>query len=244
MFSQPLGLMLTFPLEHPNADPAREPVQAAAALAEQPERTGKVDDEPSDIEVMRLMARVQRGDVHAFEEIVQRFWNRTFVFARYLTKDADEAFDVTQESFARLWERHADWRPSGSVRTWLLRTAQNCVISEYRRQKVRERWVQGRMAEEVQRPLSPLEETESRATMDEIHRAVTALSPRRREAFVLFHLQGLSYREAAEVMSVRPQTIANYLQAALDDLRVALGHISPFSGSKHAPEESTEREPE
>ena len=60
-----------------------------------------------------------------------------------------------------------------------------------------------------------------------MQRAIDALAPRRREAFTLFHLQNLSYREIAEIMEVQPQSVANHLQAALADLRVALGPVFP-----------------
>ncbi|HWV57975.1 MAG TPA: sigma-70 region 4 domain-containing protein, partial [Longimicrobiales bacterium] len=57
--------------------------------------------------------------------------------------------------------------------------------------------------------------------------AAERLSPRRREAFTLVHIHGLSNREVAEIMDVRPQTVANYLQAAIADLRVALKPFFP-----------------
>jgi RNA polymerase sigma-70 factor (family 1) len=184
-------------------------------------------DDASDTD--RLMQRVSCGDVGAFEEVVGRCWQRTFVFAQYLTHDSDVANDVAQETFARLWERRRKWDPSGSVQSWLFRTARNYIISEVRKEQVREKWVRRSSHEVVDRPPTPLEEVEVRDTLDEIGLAIAALTPRRREAFILFHVQGLSYRESAEVMSVRPQTVANYLQAALEDLRQALGHVWPLN---------------
>jgi len=74
---------------------------------------------------------------------------------------------------------------------------------------------------------SPLDDTEIREVRDAISRAIQALSPRRREAFILFHVRDLSCKEVAHIMDVRPQTVANYLQAALADLRKSLGQHFP-----------------
>lgn len=183
--------------------------------------------EGADSEATELMQRVGQGDVRAFERLVDRFWEPTVIYARHLTGDPEQAFDVAQEAFTRLWERRTRWVVSGSVRVWLLRTSRNLIISDQRKWKVRKLWATRGGETGARRPSTPLEDTETRELRAAIDRNVRALSPRRREAFTLFHLQGLSYQEVAEIMEVRPQTVANYLQAALADLRVSLAGFFP-----------------
>jgi RNA polymerase sigma-70 factor (ECF subfamily) len=174
-----------------------------------------------------LMDRVREGDVAAFEELVGRVWGRTFAYARHLAGDRDRAYDIAQEAFTRLWERRAEWRPTGSVVVWLLRTARNLVVNDQRKWKVRSRWERRAPHEAMPTPRTPLQELEGEELRVAMQRAIDALSPRRREAFTLFHLQELSYREIAEIMEVQPQSVANHLQAAIADLRVALGPFFP-----------------
>src|SRR5690606_22603202 len=101
--------------------------------------------------------------------------------------------------------------------------ARNLVISDQRRWKVRaQRAVD--VAEEYRRVRTPLEVTEATELRIAIRKALRRLSPRRREAFTLFHLQGLSYREISGIMGVRSQTVANYIQTAIAELRVLLAH--------------------
>jgi RNA polymerase sigma-70 factor (ECF subfamily) len=169
------------------------------------------------------MVRVCTGDERAFELLVERFWGRTLIYARHLCGDPDRAYDVTQEAFVRLWARREQWAGSGSVRIWLLRTSRNLVISDQRRWKVRAHRAL-EVAEEYRRVRTPLEDTEEMEIGMAIRTALRRLSPRRREAFTLFHLQGLSYREISGIMGVRSQTVANYIQAAVSDLRVLLAH--------------------
>jgi len=73
-------------------------------------------------------------------------------------------------------------------------------------------------------PLRDLEQQEAAAVL---YAALEHLPTRRREVFTLYHLQKLSYKQVAEVMGIRPQTVANYLRAALLDLRRSLRHRSP-----------------
>jgi RNA polymerase sigma factor (sigma-70 family) len=167
----------------------------------------------------QLAEGMRQGDVDAFVRIIDTYWHGTLQYARQLADDPDIADDVTQEAFARLWQRRTQWTVTGSMRGWLLRTVRNLIISEQRKRRVRSKWATRARAE--QRP-TPLQEVEAHEASDVISNAVMTLSPRRREAFTLFHLHGLSHREVAEIMEVRPQTVANYLHAAVVDLRTEL----------------------
>ena len=182
------------------------------------------------------MERVRRGDAGAFEELVDRYWQGTLAYVRHLCGDPERAYDVTQEAFSRLWQKRSDWTGSGSVRVWLLRTARNLIISERRRWKVRALGAL-KLAHDDRSARTPLEDVEAIELRTAIQRAVSKLSVRRREAFVLFHLQGLSYREISGIMGVRPQTVANYLQSALADLSVLLAsHVPQQLSQETSPE--------
>lgn len=183
--------------------------------------------DPASLDDRQLMLRVSKGDEEAFDRLVATHWSPTVAYARGLAADGDAAVDVAQETFVRLWQTRAAWKPTGSVRVWLFRTARNLCISEQRKRTVRARWTARQSATDVQRPRTPLQAAESgelrRAMMD----AIEELSPRRREVFTLFHLQDLSYREVAAVMGIREQSVANHLQAAIGQLRHSLRSFWP-----------------
>lgn len=173
------------------------------------------------LEALSLMEDVRQGDVRAFETIVDAYWPGTLLYALHFVGERDPADDLAQEAFARLWQHRAEWR-GGSVRAWLLQTARHLFLSNQRKERVRTEWaVEARRR--VQRgPGTPLQDMERNELREAIDRAVRSLSQRRREAFTLVCLQEFSNVEAAEIMDVRPQTVANYLQAAFEDLRSIL----------------------
>lgn len=211
---------------------AFQPTKASSQVREIPPDSPK-EDAPDETE---LMMRVRRGDVEAFGQIMGRFWEPTFLYARHLIGEEDRAYDIVQESFTRLWERRREWELSGSVGGWLLRAARNEVITEQRRLKVRLRWRTILMRTLRSNPRTPLQHAENEELSEAIQRAIQELPPRRREVFILFHLQHRSYREIGEIMEIRPQTIANHLQAATTNLRAAL---LPFVSTTNPSEPST-----
>jgi RNA polymerase sigma-70 factor, ECF subfamily len=187
-----------------------------------------------DPEELSLMASVKQGDRHAFDTLVDRLWESTFLFAYHLTKDREWAHDVAQESFFRLWQRRNEWEVSGAVRSWLFRTARNLVISEARKAKVRQRWELLHTEPSIvdRTPLQDVEAEELRAA---VQNAIQRLPEKRREVFSLFHIHGMSRREIAEIMEIEPQSVANHLHRALADLKVSLKSYFPALASPEGP---------
>jgi RNA polymerase sigma-70 factor, ECF subfamily len=192
--------------------------------------SGTASDQPSrDPEDAQLMARVSQGDVASFDVIVSRYWKPTFIYALHLAGDREKAADVAQEAFTRLWERRDSWRASGSVGGWLFRTARNLVISDRRKWRLHMRWSTSTTREEARRPRTPLQDTEATEVRVALQEAIETLPPRRREVFVLFHLQDLSHREIGEILGIRPQTVANHLHDAALEMRGLMKRFLPGS---------------
>ena len=198
------------------AVPGSRPPDVPERPRQQPDAQAAINDDAA------LMRRVGKGDVAAFEAVVVRYWAEIKLYVLHLAHDPDLAEDIAQEAFAQLWRIRARWVGRGSVRMWLLRSARNAFFSDCRKRQVRDAWAQ--RAEGRPRPVAPtpLMQAEQAELRGAIREAVDQLSPRRREAFSLVHLQGLSYRQAAGIMEVREQTVANDLQAAIGELREAL----------------------
>ncbi len=167
-----------------------------------------------------LMMRMSRGDSAALSVILERYWPALVRYATSVLGNRDDAEDVVQETFARLWERRDAWQVEGSVLPLLLRITRNSSLDGLRRRTARER-----VLARAPRPLAPqtpekvIEGDELRALVTS---AVDSLPERRREVLVLIRLHGLSRKEAAEILDLAPQTVANHLRLALTDVRAIL----------------------
>lgn len=180
-----------------------------------PDKTGDMSSGSKTSFVQRL----REGDIAAFDAFIREQWPRLVYFLVDRVRALDLAEDLAQEALARLWERRSTLGPSTSALSYLYQIARNLAIDERRKLQVRVRWREEQEHAEPSRPLTPLQLLEDREALEALRRALEALPERRREAFMLVHIQNLSLKEAAEVMGNAPQTVANQVSDALAELR-------------------------
>jgi RNA polymerase sigma-70 factor, ECF subfamily len=198
-------------------------IRTAEAVVGRARAHGVVPEGPDAVADADLLCRMAADDAGALDMLLERHWAAVFRYVERRTGSRDQAADVAQEVFCRLWERRAAWQADGSVRGLLLRLARNTAVSEHRRQEARARATTGYAELYVERSAPmPAERAELRAALE---RAVAALSPRRREVFLLRMQDDLSYDEIADVMGTTRQTVANQLSQALAALRETLADL-------------------
>jgi RNA polymerase sigma-70 factor (family 1) len=174
-----------------------------------------------------LMERLQGGEPSALDEVIRCYWHALVAYAARLTPSEDAAEDVVQEAMLRVWRGRRQWNASDRLASFLYRITRNLALDETRRRRVRERWAEEEGSREQAGPPTPDQIAEHTQVSGAVTRAIEALPPRRREVFVLSRYHGHSYREIAEIMEISPQTVANQMSAALDELRERLSSHLP-----------------
>jgi RNA polymerase sigma-70 factor (ECF subfamily) len=172
-----------------------------------------------------LVHRLRVGDDGAMDELLHRHWRETLAFARRMVREPDVADDVAQAVFVRLWEYRDRWTPRASVRVLLLRLARNLALNEIRAWRRRLRVAATLLRGSGRDPPTPLQDALAGDLSAAVDHAIAALSPRRREVFVLSRHHDLSYQDIAKVTGSSPQTVANNMSAALRELR---RRLAPF----------------
>ena len=152
----------------------------------------------------------------AFTPFVERMKPLVFRWALGLVGDADEAEDVTQETFVVAYQRLGSFRGDGSIEGWIYRITRR--VAERRRGKARRRKELGALP--AARPTNEVYLTDPGARVDReralvlIWQAVSKLPPRQREVFDLCDMQGHSPTEAADMLDMKPTTVrANLFKA-------------------------------
>ncbi len=187
--------------------------------------TARADLRNADLE---LVERHRIGDRGAFEELYLRFDGMVFNLALRMSGGPDDAADLSQEIFLRVYKHLGRFRGKSSLKTWIYRIALNCCRSRLRRRLTRQRAL----------PLSPPERLnelpdtgpgpEERAmaldTSEALAAALERLPIRFREAVVLRDVEGLSYEEIALVAGLRLGTVRSRiargrLRAELEELK-------------------------
>ncbi len=161
-----------------------------------------------------LIRRILRGDKRAGEEFVTAHYPAIFRLLRFLTGKSDIAEDLTQQTFVRAWQSLATFRSEAKLSTWLHRIAYH----EYTH------WLRDRhehLTLDAAAHLTAPERDEEWSTLV-LPQALAQLTPELREAFLLFHVQELSIREAASLLEIPSGTVKSRLFTARLRLRELL----------------------
>lgn len=167
-----------------------------------------------------LMARVAGGDAAAFDRLAARHMRRAVALAQRMTGNPSDADEIAQEAFLRVWQHAGRWDAGrAAFTTWLYRIVMNLAIDRGRRPGWSPLEEAGDPPDESPDALARIAE---RQTAERVNRALAALPDRQRAAVVLFHQEGLSLRQAAEVLTMGETAFASLLARARSALRTAL----------------------
>ena len=178
-----------------------------------------------------LIRAAAGGDVEAVNELVRRKREQVVRVAYQVTGDWEDAVDVSQGVFVKLWKGLRRYDPSRRFDTWLYRITVNAAID-----LVRHRGPRGAvqpLSEESAELVAPAAESSAEAALDlaELRRAFAVLSgelaPKQRIAFVLREIEGLDTAEVARIMNVAESTVRNHILQARRSLRLGLEQRYP-----------------
>ena len=161
-----------------------------------------------------LVRKCRGGDHEAWEIIVRRRHSRIYNLAYRFTGRFDEAEDLTQEVFLKVYRTLHSYRPeSGALETWIIRVARNHFIDHYRKYKT-ERSQTGALEDHHDAVVShtvrvetPGQALDRKETVDRVHRLLAQLPEDQREAVVLRDLEEFTYEEIADLLEVPIGTV-------------------------------------
>jgi RNA polymerase sigma-70 factor (ECF subfamily) len=168
-----------------------------------------------------LVGRFQAGEAAPFDELYARHIDRVYNIAYRLVGDSETARDICQEVFIRVYQNLGRFRFEAKFTTWLYTIVLNLARTYHRGKK----WTP---IDEIPPQASGSENDSmlNKVALGEAKRAVRRLlgdlPAREREALVLRHYEGLSCKEAAEVMQCAPETVRSLSFFAIGKLRDAL----------------------
>jgi len=161
------------------------------------------------LDVVTLVARCRAGDDLAWEALIRTYQARVYAIARHYLRDPEEAKDVAQEIFIRIYERLSSFDGERFL-PWMLSLARNCCIDRIRRRKVRTPAEAVPIEEGIQiadnAPNAEVQAEES-ARKSLLYGALDRLSDINREMILLKEIQGLKLEEIAEMLSLPLGTV-------------------------------------
>jgi len=188
-------------------------------------------DEPA------LIRAAQQGDQYAFEQLVQAYDQNVLRLALNLLRSPEDASDVYQEAFLRVYRNLYTFRFDCSFHTWLYRIVTNLCLDHLRKRKVRKE--ESPVVETSDGPVdrmeivpedraegNPQRKLLSEQLGNRIQMVLQELTPRERMVFEMRHYQGMRLRAIGEVLGTTEEAAKNCLFRATQKMRAALGDFA------------------
>ena len=187
-------------------------------------------DAPSTPDAL-LVARSLDGDTAAFEILVRRHFRAAYVIALALTGESADAEDVCQDAFVRCWERLHECHSPDRFVAWMVRIVRNHAHNRRDYMAVR-RSSSLDSARGVASSHSPARDAERAELAEHLLRALSHLTPVRREVVLLHDLEGWRHREIAEALGISQVMSRRHLSDARCLLRERLS-AHTLTGTEH-----------
>ena len=183
-----------------------------------------------------LILKAVENDQSAFQELVYRYDRAVLSIALKYSKDQDEAKDIYQEVFIRVFKGLKKFQFQSEFSTWLFRITTNVCLTYVSRKKMhtklseleneeRDSFDPANREELIYDGISPEEETAGNDVSEIVNAAVETLSPKQKITFVLKHYEGYKIREISEMLGCKEGTVKKYLFDATKNLRKKLGPV-------------------
>jgi RNA polymerase sigma-70 factor (ECF subfamily) len=171
----------------------------------------------------QLALRVKIGDEKAFELLFRKYFVRLCGFANKFLNDPEEAREIVQDVFTKLWEVREDIEPDESLISYLFKITQNKSLNRLRHKKIESKFIEVYQLVYIDNSeTSPYESLLAKELDKNISIALKKLPPGCRRIFDLSRTEGLKYSEIADELKISVKTVEAQMSKAIRILRLEI----------------------
>ena len=190
-------------------------------------RETKLACEPGhEITDAELASKAKRGDIGAFEQLVERYKERAYMVALGFVGSPDDAMDLSQDAFVKAFKAMRTFRDGADFYPWFYAVLRNTCFNFLRRRKTRKESsldaAQEYGFDVPDGAPDPSKSLETKELREIVRAEIDKLSPVHKEILMLRHFEHLSYKQMAEVLECPIGTVMSRLYAARQALKVRL----------------------
>ena len=168
------------------------------------------------------IAELKAGNAKAFEVLFRQWYEPLCHYAYSMLNDWDEAEDIAQKMFCKLWDQHEKMEIHTSIKSYLYRMVHNACLNKIKQWQTQSEHHE-MIAYSSVTAANQVEQTlEHKELYHQVELAVAELPERCREVFLLSRMQHLSYAQIAQKMQISPNTVETQMVKALKVLRMKL----------------------
>ena len=171
----------------------------------------------------QLAMRIKHGDEQALELLFRKYNVRLCVFANKFLNDPEEAQEIVQDMFVKIWEGRDEIDPEDSLKSYVFKIVQNLSLNKLRRKKVESRYSEiYKLVYIEHQEFSAHESLIARELEEHIVHSIGKLPSGCRKVFELSRIGGLKYKEIADNLNISVKTVEVQMSKALRSLRIEL----------------------
>jgi RNA polymerase sigma-70 factor, ECF subfamily len=172
--------------------------------------------------MIETVKALREGNHSAFEQLFDSWYEPLCRYAYSILKNMDEAEDVVQKTFCKLWDQHETLDIQSSINSYLYRIVHNDSINSIQQQTNRKEHNLNYISTINSEVNSTIEHIESSELQKAIERALATLPPQCKRVFEMSRIEQLSYSEIAKSLNISTNTVENHISKALKLLRIEL----------------------
>lgn len=165
-----------------------------------------------------MLARLANGDEEAYALLLRKYWNPVYSLALTYLKSPQQAQDIVQDVFLKLWDRRIQLAAIENPEAWLFTVARNRIIDSFRKKIALPLPEQYANIPESE-TLSPLRLYEQKQVRSSVEEAIELLPPTRKEIFLLSRNEGLTYDEIAGRLKLSHAAVKAHIAKSLHFIR-------------------------
>ncbi len=166
----------------------------------------------------KLVEKLQKGDLEAFDQIFKKYGDRLFGFALKYIKSKEETEGLVQDVFLKIWENRKNLKKESSLKSYLFTIAYHNMCRFFRKKRIQEKFL-GEIEFTESQSVNLEEQLEYRSTLELLDQLIEKLPEKQKMIFIKSRNEGKSSREIAEEMKLAPGTVDNQISLALKFLR-------------------------
>ena len=172
-----------------------------------------------------LVEEVKEGIASAFDKLYEAYYHKLYSFALSILKSKEDAEEVVQNTFFKIWEKRKNIESNHSFESFLFTVAYNATV-DLLRERLRERKYRENILDKATSYYNLEEAIEFSDLLVHVEKIVAELPPRKHEIYQLSRVNHLSYTEIAEKLNISIKTVENSINFSMNFIKKRLGKDS------------------
>ena len=171
---------------------------------------------PDDIE---LVEKLHSGSIEAFDLLYEKYSGKLYSFGLKYLRSTDEAEELVQSVFLKIWENHKILKKESSFKSYLFTIAYNDICKLFRKRNYNKKFIEETLYENNQYSTQSEESIDYQSVLVRVRQIIDKLPERQRKIFEMSRFEGKSTKEISEEIGLSPGTIDNYISQSLKFIR-------------------------